>query len=55
MNERVARIEAQLAATLPTLLTKGEFREAMHAQTWKLVGAAIAVAGLIVAGIKLIP
>jgi len=54
LTERVARLEAKLDHVLPTLVTKADLYEALHAQTWKIVGAALASAGLIVAALKLL-
>ncbi len=48
----VAGIDARLDAILPTLVTKSDLHEALHAQTWRIIGAAFAVAGLLLAGLK---
>jgi hypothetical protein len=64
LSERVATLESRLDI-LPTLVTKAdlkadlrelraELHEALHAQTWKLIGAASAATGLIVASFKLL-
>ena len=61
LTERVAKLEAKLDHVLPTLVTKADLHEAkadlyeaLHAQTWKIVGAALASAGLVVASLKLL-
>ena len=54
LTERVVTLEAKLDHVLPTLVTKADLHEALHAQTWKIVGTALAAAGLIVASLKLL-
>lgn len=65
LTERVAKIEAKLDATLPNLATKDELKAVGHdiradmhkefnMQTWRIIGAFFAIAGLLLAGIKLI-
>lgn len=61
LMERVAKLEAELDHALPTLVTKADLHEAkadlyeaLHAQTWKIVGAALTSAGLVVAALKLL-
>jgi NAD(P)H-dependent flavin oxidoreductase YrpB (nitropropane dioxygenase family) len=57
--------KADLQAVLPTLATKADLKadlqelradvhEALHAQTWKLIGAALGASGLVVASLKLL-
>jgi hypothetical protein len=61
LTERVLRLEERLDNVLPTLVTKADLNDAradlhqaLHAQTWKLIGAALVAAGLIVASLKLL-
>jgi hypothetical protein len=61
LAERVLRLEERLDNVLPTLVTKADLHDAradlhqaLHAQTWKLIGAALAAAGLIIASLKLL-
>ena len=49
----VAGINSRLDAVLPTLVTKADLHEALHALTWKMIGAAFGAAGLLLAGTKL--
>jgi hypothetical protein len=59
--ERVTVLESKIDHILPTLVTKADLQamradlhEALHVQTWKLIGAALAVAGLVIASLKLL-
>ena len=43
---------AAIKATLPTLCTQAELHKEFNLQTWRIIGAVLACAGLVVAGIK---
>ena len=55
--ERVARIEAKLdsfATKADLAALEGKMHQEFSIQTWRIIGAILASAGLVVAGLKLI-
>lgn len=58
LTERVVKIESKLDSmmnhVLPTLATKDEMHKEFNLQTWRIIGAILATAGILLAAIKII-
>lgn len=52
MDQRLRHLEQEVHTIRETMVTKGEFHQALNAQTWKIIGLMGVLTGLFTAIVK---